>query len=115
VCLLLSVAIKDPLSSVVTIAMASFFADMALASCWAVCMDVGHELSGTVSGCMNMWGNLAGFVYPTATGFLVERFHRWDVSIVVSGVILFIGALLWLRIDPTRSVLHEAPQNASPA
>ncbi|MGD0342843.1 MAG: hypothetical protein ABSA76_14165 [Bacteroidales bacterium] len=51
----------------------------------------------------------------TATGFLVERFHRWDVSIVVSGVILFIGALLWLRIDPTRSVLHEAPQNASPA
>ncbi len=114
-CLLLSVAIKAPLSSVVTIAMASFFADMALASCWAVCMDVGHELSGTVSGCMNMWGNLAGFVYPTATGFLVERFHRWDVSIVVSGVILFIGALLWLRIDPTKSVIHETPQNASPA
>ena len=105
-CMLGSVWVKDPLSAVVTIAMASFFGDLTLASCWAVCMDVGHELAGTVSGCMNMWGNLAGFVFPTVTAYLVQTFGRWDVPIIVSSAIFFLGALLWLRIDPTRSVLE---------
>ena len=105
-CMLGSVWVKDPLTAVVTIAMASFFGDLTMASCWAVCMDVGDELAGTVSGCMNMWGNLAGFVFPTVTGYLVQTFGRWDVPIIVSSAIFFLGALLWLRIDPTRSVLE---------
>jgi len=104
-CMMGSVWVKDPLTAVLAISMASFFGDLTMASCWAVCMDVGHELSGTVSGCMNMWGNLAGFLFPTVTGFLVQTFGRWDVPIVVSSTIFFAGALLWLRIDPTRSVL----------
>jgi len=107
-----SVTVDDPLESLVVISMASFFGDLTLASCWAVCMDVGHELAGTVSGAMNMWGNLAGFVAPTVTGYLMKYFGNWNIPIVVSSVIFFIGALLWLRIDPTKSVIRE-PQQAA--
>jgi MFS family permease len=107
-----SVTIDNPMESLVVISMASFFGDLTLASCWAVCMDVGHELAGTVSGSMNMWGNLAGFVAPTVTGYLLKHFGSWNIPIVVSSVIFFIGALLWLRIDPTKSVIHE-PQAAA--
>jgi ACS family glucarate transporter-like MFS transporter len=105
-CMLDSVLVKDPLTAVLAISMASFFGDLTMGSCWAVCIDVGHELSGTVSGCMNMWGNLAGFLFPTVTPFLVETFGNWNVPIVVSSVIFFCGALLWLRINPTKSVLR---------
>ena len=99
--------LDDPLSAVLAISMASFFGDLTLSSCWAVCMDVGHELAGTVSAFMNMWGNFAGFIFPAATGLMVQRFQNWDLPVVVSGVIFFGGALLWLRIDPTQSVLKD--------
>jgi MFS transporter, ACS family, glucarate transporter len=107
-----SVTIDNPIESLVVISMASFFGDLTLASCWAVCMDVGHELSGTVSGCMNMWGNLAGFVAPTVTGILLKQFGNWNIPIIVSSVIFFMGAILWLRIDPNESVIHEQGEAA---
>jgi MFS family permease len=106
-CMMASAWIRDPLVAVFTISMASFFGDMTMGSCWAVCMDVGHELAGTVSGFMNMTGNLAGFLFPTVTGFLVQYLGSWDLPIIVSSTIFFLGALLWLRIDPTESVIAD--------
>lgn len=106
-CMLGSVWVKDPLTAVLTIAMASFCGDMTMGSSWSVCMDVGRELSGTVSGCMNMWGNLAGFLFPIVTGFLVQTLGSWDLPIIVSSAIFFLGALLWLRIDPTQPVVED--------
>jgi len=106
VCMLASVAVADPIWSMVVISMASFFGDITMGSSWAVCLDVGHEFAGTVSGCMNTWGNLGGAIANVVTGFLVEYFGGWNLPIIVSGSIFFLGALLWLKIDPTRSVLE---------
>ncbi len=105
-CMLASARLENPLASVLSISLASFFGDLTMGSCWAVCLDVGHEFAGTVSGCMNTWGNLGGFISPIVTGFLVEHFNNWDLPIVLSSGIFLFGALLWLRIDPTRSVLE---------
>jgi MFS family permease len=102
-----SVWVKNPLTAVVVISLASFFGDLTLAGNWAVCMDAGRELAGTVSGCMNTFGNIAGFLFPLVTGFLIQRFGRWDLPILVSGVIFFLGALLWLRIDPAEPIVQN--------
>ncbi len=99
--MLSSVWVKDPITSVLVISLSSFFGDLVLASSWSVCMDIGQELAGTVSGCMNTWGNLAGFLFPIVTGFLIQDFGRWDLPIIVASAVFFVGALLWLRIDPT--------------
>ena len=104
--MLASAWVADAMKAVVIISLASFFGDLTMGSCWAVCQDVGHELSGTVSGAMNCWGNLGGFVSPIVTGFVVQRFGNWNLPIVISGAIFLVGALLWLRIDPTKSVLE---------
>ena len=101
-----SARVADPLMAVLTISMASFFGDLTMGSCWAVCQDVGHEFSGTVSGAMNCWGNLGGFLSPMVTGFLVQHFANWTLPIMISGTIFLVGAVLWLRIDPTKSVLE---------
>ncbi|MFB3923672.1 MAG: MFS transporter [Terriglobia bacterium] len=106
-CMASSVLISDPTWAVVVISMASFFGDMTMGSAWAVCLDVGHELAGTVSGCMNTWGNLGGALANVVTGFLVQTFGNWNLPIVVSGSIFFFGAILWLLIDPTRSVIDD--------
>ena len=104
-CMLASASVADALRAVVIISLASFFGDLTMGSCWAVCQDVGHEFAGTVSGAMNCWGNLGGFLSPIVTGFVVQRFGSWNLPIVISGAIFMAGALLWLRIDPTESVL----------
>ncbi len=105
VCMLASAWLKSPLASVITISMASFFGDLTMGSSWAVCLDVGHELAGTVSGCMNSWGNLGGVLSPIVTGFLVQHLGSWNLPIVLAGGIFMVGALLWLVIDPRKSVL----------
>jgi len=104
-CMLASVWLESPLAAVLTISVASFFGDMTMGSSWAVCLDVGQELSGTVSGCMNCWGNLGGTLSPIVTGFLVQHSGSWNLPIVLAGGIFMCGALLWLVIDPTKSVL----------
>jgi MFS family permease len=100
--------VKNPLTAVWVISMASLFGDLTLAGNWAVCMDVGREVAGTISGCMNTCGNIAGFLFPLFTGFLVQRFGRWDLPIIVSGVIFLFGGLLWLRIDPAEPIFKES-------
>ncbi len=105
-CMLASVWVQDPLGAVLAISMASFFGDLTMGSCWAVCLDVGQELAGTVSGCMNTWGNLGGFFSPIVAGYLVQHFGNWNLPIALSAGIFFLGALLWLLIDPTQSVLE---------
>ncbi len=107
IAMLASTSFQDPLKSVVALAMASFFGDLTMGSCWAVCLDVGHEIAGTVSGCMNTWGNVGGAISPFVAGALVEHFGNWNLPIVVSGGIFLAGALIWLGIDPTQHVLEQ--------
>ena len=107
--MLSSVRVRNPITAVLIISFASFFGDLVLASSWSVCMDVGQEFAGTVSGCMNTWGNLAGFLFPIVTGFLIQYFGHWDLPIIVASAIFFLGALLWLRIDPTEVLVPSSP------
>ena len=106
--MLASVLFESPLHSVLALSLASFFGDLTMGSCWAVCLDVGHELAGTVSGCMNTWGNVGGALSPFMAGWLVQHFNNWNLPIVISGGIFLAGALLWLVIDPTKSVLEKS-------
>ena len=61
------------------IGMASFFNDLVMPGAWAACMDVGGKYAGTVSGSMNMMGNLAGFVAPVVGGMMRDAGYDWNV------------------------------------
>jgi MFS family permease len=104
-CTLAGIWFKNPLGTALAFSMASFFGDLTMPSCWAVCLDVGHELAGTVSGCMNTWGNVGGALSPLVAGLLVQHFGNWNLPIVLSSGVFFMGALLWLVINPNKSVL----------
>jgi len=74
---------------------------------WATAIDVGHEHAGTVSAVMNMMGNLGGALSPFLFGVLVDWTGRWELPFLIAGVMIAISAVLWLKIDPERSVLVE--------
>jgi sugar phosphate permease len=86
---------------------AMFFLECIIGPSWAVPMDVGGEYSGTVSGMMNMAGNIGGALSPTVFGILVQ-FGSWTAPFIVAAVILLLGAIMWaFWLNPEISVVEE--------
>jgi len=86
---------------------AMFFLECVIGPAWAVPMDVGGEYSGTVSGMMNMAGNIGGALSPTVFGFLVA-YGSWIAPFVVAACLLFLGAAVWaFWLNPEVSVIDK--------
>jgi cyanate permease len=78
-------------------------------------MDIGGEFSGTVSGMMNMGGQLVGALSPMIFGKLVDN-GSWVAPFLVSAGLLFVGAAIWaFWIDPDQSVIDKDQGLAKPA
>jgi len=106
--LLVAMQLKDPLTIVAVIAMASFSNDLVMPPAWNTCMDVGGKFSGTLSGSMNMMGNFAGGVAPVVIGYVLKQTNNdFTLTIYISAAAYFLGALCWLGIDSTKALDHQ--------
>ena len=84
-----------------------FFLECTIGPSWAVPMDVGGEYSGTVSGMMNMAGNIGGALSPTVFGVLVQ-YGSWKAPFIVAAGLLVFGSIVWaFWLDPEVSVLEK--------
>jgi sugar phosphate permease len=86
---------------------ALFFLELTVGVSWAVAMDVGPEFAGSVSGVMNMCGNLGGVLASIAVGYMV-KFYNWNAPFLVAGILCLLAAVLFLRIDPNERIFGEA-------
>ena len=91
--------IEDPTQAMLVLGMAGLFNDFVMPAAWAACMDVGGRYSGTVSGSMNMMGNIAGAISPLAIGYLLAWTNNWPLTFYVSAAVYSLGAVCWLFID----------------
>lgn len=108
VLLLASPAIADPVWAMIAMALASFSLDLALPVCWRTAMDVGGKYAGTVSGTMNMAGQLGGALGPIVVGYILQYMDRnWTLTFTIAAVIYVIGGLCWLWIDPVTPIEGE--------
>jgi ACS family glucarate transporter-like MFS transporter len=63
-------------------------------------MDVGGKCAGSLSGSMNMMGNLGGALGPVAVAHLLAWTNQnWQVPILVAAGTYGIAALCWVFID----------------
>jgi sugar phosphate permease len=99
--LIVSTYFRDPLYSMLALGLASFSNDLVMPGAWGACMDVGGRYAGTLSGAMNMAGNLGGAISPLAIGYLLTwTNNNWDVTFYASAAIYFTGSLFWWLMDP---------------
>ena len=99
--LALSIQFHDPRWCMLSMGMASFCNDLAMPPSWAACMDIGAKFAGTVSGSMNMMGNLAGYVSPVVGGYILAATGRdWNVFLYVLAAVYLSGVAIWPFIDP---------------
>lgn len=102
--LLAAASLRDPTQAIAAIALSAFFNDLALSACWAACIDIGRSFAGTVSGCMNTFGNLGGALSPLVVGVVLQRAGSWHVAFYAAAAMYVVGALLWLRINPLETL-----------
>ncbi|MGQ0634502.1 MAG: MFS transporter [Planctomycetaceae bacterium] len=86
--------------------------DGMLPAAWALCLDVGKRYAGAVSGSMNMAGQAAGYVSTVLYGYLITWYGDYELPMILFAVSMWIGALVFALLDPTRPLI---PETESPA
>jgi len=79
-------------------------ADLCVSSCWSICHDVGGDSAGTVTGCMNTFGNIGGAISPLVVGYAVQWWSSWTVPFFVTAGVYALGGVLTFFIDPTKKL-----------
>jgi ACS family glucarate transporter-like MFS transporter len=94
------VRVADPTRAMLLLGAAGFFNDFVMPAAWAGCMDIGGRAAGTVSGLMNMVGNIGGALSPLAIGYILTwRPGDWTLTFYISSAIYLLGGVCWLFID----------------
>ncbi len=78
-----------------------FFNDLTMGPAWAACADVGERYAGTLSGAMNMIGNLLGAVGMGLAGSLLYR-GLADLMFLLFACSYAAATLCWLAVDVTK-------------
>ena len=109
------VQISDPVRAMLLLGLAGFFNDFVMPAAWAGCMDIGGRYSGTVSGTMNMVGNIGGALSPLAIGYILTwTANNWSLTFYVSSAIYLLGGLCWLFIDAHTPLEEQEPARLTP-
>ena len=100
-----SVYMQEAVWAVVFLSMAIFGADMTLSPSWSLCVDIGKEHAGMVSGTMNMAGNIGSFITALAFPYL----QAWTGSVTpfffVGSGLNILAILMWTQMRSDRAIV----------
>lgn len=82
----------------------NFFYCFGIMVSYAVCTDIGKNNTGTVTGAMNFFGQMGGFLLSISFGTIAEWTQNLNYPLFLVAGVLFIGALLWFAIDPKKQI-----------
>lgn len=106
VCIIVAANITNNVTAIVLLGIGMAFMDVTAPVAWAVAMDLGGEKSGTVSGAMNSAGLLGAYCMTTLFGYLANA-YGYQFPLIVIGIIVFVGAFLWLKINAEQKILFS--------
>jgi ACS family glucarate transporter-like MFS transporter len=101
-----SVFMSTPLSAVMMLSIAILGADMTLAPSWALCVDIGKKSAGTVSGTMNMAGNIGSFLTALAFPYLAAWTGSVNYFFYIAAFLNVIAMYLWSRTKADRGLVY---------
>jgi ACS family glucarate transporter-like MFS transporter len=72
-------------------------------SFWSVTADIAGGSAGSVSGFMNMGGQIGGALTGSLTPWIAVR-YGWTASFLVAAALCLVGAMSWLAVDPLNTL-----------
>ena len=79
-------------------AAATFGVDLTLSPSWTLCIDIAGDRTGTLSGAMNMFGNIGSFVSSVAFPLLLRWTGASDAYFYCAAAINLLAAGLWMAM-----------------
>jgi ACS family glucarate transporter-like MFS transporter len=109
VLILVSALTRDKAAAIVLLSLGFGAMDCMLPSAWAICLDLGKEHAGAVTGAMNSAGQAGGLACSVLFGYLVSASGSYDAPLFVIAAMVLLSALLFARIDPTHPLIAGEP------
>jgi MFS transporter, ACS family, glucarate transporter len=81
--------------------------DCMLPVSWSLCLDVGRQHAGAITGAMNMAGQVGSFLSSSLFGYALVYLYNNDYNgplVPIAGMLL-VSAILYLFIDPTKEIV----------
>lgn len=103
ICLVVSALTINNTVAIILLSLGMAFMDVTAPVAWAVSMDIGGTRSGSISGAMNSAGLLAAYFSTVSFGYLATNFG-YNFPVLLLGIIVMIGAFLWLKINPEETI-----------
>jgi MFS family permease len=75
----------------------------------ALYLDVGKNRPGTIFGFMNCATNASASVSSVGFGYLVAYSGGYELPFIPMLVLLCVGVVLWMTVDPTRTLIAQPP------
>lgn len=75
-------------------------------SFWSLTADIAGGSAGSVSGFMNMGGQIGGAVTGSLTPWIAAR-YGWTASFLVAAALCLLGAVSWLVVNPLNTLDHR--------
>ncbi len=89
----------------VFLCLGAFSMDCFLPVAWAMTLDMGRRSAGSISGAMNMAGQLGSFTSSLAFGYLVEALSgNYVLALLPLAGMTAVSAVVFTRIDPRESL-----------
>jgi ACS family glucarate transporter-like MFS transporter len=95
------------ISAILLLAVASGANMFAATTFWATCIDLTQQFTGSLSGLMNMFGNLGGWLSPIVTAYIATRFG-WEQALDLAAVITFAGGICFALVSASHSLDEPA-------
>jgi MFS family permease len=105
--MLASLGIANPYTAAFVLATSFAASDFMLPNCWAVCLDIGKENAGSVTGAMNTAGQMGSAIVSAVYGGMVES-YGWNYPLIWIAGMSLLSAVLWFFIDPTQPLAAES-------
>jgi len=114
-CMLAATQVRDNTSCLVLITVGLASMDVMLPVAWSICLDIGRERAGALSGAMNMSGQAGSLLSSVLFGYAVQWTQSYDLALIPLAVMLLLGAGCFYAIDPRTRVFAERPAELIPA
>ena len=109
------VGAHDAVLAVALLSASFFFLELTNAVLWSLPLDIAGAHAGTAGGMMNTGFGVAGMISPVAFGYLIQSTGSYQVPFAISALLLGVGAIASLFIDPTRKLADAPPAEPAPA
>jgi MFS transporter, ACS family, glucarate transporter len=102
--MIMMVFAESPQVSIIFLSLAIFGADMTLSPSWAFCIDIGRENAATVSGTMNMAGNLGAFVTIIAFPYMYKWTGGHETFFFICAGLSIVAVAAWFFMKPDKTL-----------